>query len=122
MKLTIRQLEERAERYAKHAEAVRDVNSRPKEITLGFVNPFIVAFVNLFPLIMGLGYLFLGKWERFVVVFLGLQLGVANLLEAPEFQEVQVAYLVLLWIGTIIDGYVQARLHNTRVRNARNTQ
>jgi hypothetical protein len=69
-------------------------------------SPGLATLLNAFPLIMGLGYLYLNQWRRFLFAF-GLQIVLGFLMArgAPELG----AGLTILWIITMLDARKQAR-------------
>jgi hypothetical protein len=74
---------------------------------------WLAVVLNLFLLIMGLGYVYLGLWRRFLVVLLIQLLSLAPMtfLGLREYNK----YLLFgLWIFTLIDVHRQAVDHNKR--------
>ena len=76
--------------------------------------PILGVLLNLFPLIMGLGYLYVGNWKRFgVVVFIQFfsllfmtQLGLA---------QYNTYLLFALWIFSWFDVYGQVKAYNEKI-------
>lgn len=75
-------------------------------------SPGVAALLNAFPLVLGLGYIYLGLWRRFAVSF-GLQI-VLGLIVARGARELAVG-LTLLWFGSILDAHKQAKALNARL-------
>ena len=68
--------------------------------------PWIAVLLNAIPLILGVGYLYLGLWRRFLIVF-GLQVlaGFVVARAIPAFA----GALTLLWLLSMHDVYKQAK-------------
>jgi hypothetical protein len=68
--------------------------------------PGIAVLLNAFPLVMGLGYVYLGLWGRFAITF-GLQviLGFVAARGAPQLA----LGLTLLWIFSMLDAHRQGK-------------
>jgi len=80
--------------------------------------PWLTVALNLFPLIMGLGYLYIGRWLRFAAVF-GTQLFSLMPMTALGLREYNVYVLGLLWLFTLSDGYSQTKHHNSKILKSR---
>lgn len=65
-------------------------------------NPTIAVLLNCFPLVMGLGYIYLGLWPRFLIVFF-IQLTSLMPMTALGLRELNVYFLAGMWIFTLID-------------------
>ena len=76
--------------------------------------PWLAAALNLFPLIMGLGYIYLGLWTRFIVVF-AVQLFSLAPMTFLGLREYNTYLLAALWLFTLLDGYSQAKALNRRI-------
>jgi len=81
--------------------------------------PWLAVALNLFVLVMGLGYLYIGKWGRFAIVF-GLQLTTLFFFTAIGLRELNKWFLILIWIVSLIDVYNQAESYN--VQHAKNSR
>lgn len=62
--------------------------------------------LNLFPLPLGLGYLYLGEWKRFLYYFLGWQF--LSLRVMPDDRSSAFAVWAMIWIFTMFDLYRKA--------------
>ena len=73
------------------------------------------VLLNVFPLIFGLGYIYIGKGNRFIVVFV-IQL--FSLLPMTIFglQEYNVWLLGLVWLFSIIDVSEQTKIYNNQIK------
>ncbi len=70
--------------------------------------PWIAGLLNAFPLVLGLGYLYIRRWNRFFFVF-GLQIALGILSRShPAFGTA----LALLWIMSIMDVLRETRALN----------
>jgi hypothetical protein len=100
--------------------AIADVQRRGESMTIkqklhGIRYPVLIAVLNgVIPFILGIGYLVMGKWQRFLFVFVGLQIGIPTLLAMLGLREMVPIALALVWIFAIVDGYQQAKLHKTQ--------
>lgn len=76
--------------------------------------PWIAILLNCFPLIMGLGYIYLGNRKRFGTVILIQLFSLAPMtwLGLRYFNPVLLAGV---WIFTIFDGYMQADSYNKQL-------
>lgn len=75
--------------------------------------PWLAALLNAWPMPLGVGYLYLKRWGRFVVSFLGLQvvaMTVVRMLVGGG--EVLNLFTAAIWIAVIVDGYLVARRMN----------
>ena len=66
----------------------------------------------LFPLIMGLGYIYIGKGFRFAVVYPHLRFGPMNALGPCEYN---VCLLPMPWIFTLFEARSYAMTHNAQI-------
>jgi len=82
-------------------------SSKTKSIALAMI-------LNATPLVIfGLGYVYIGKWIRFMVVeFLQLFILISYRAWGMEFNGY---FLGLLWVASIIDVMIQTSNHNQRV-------
>jgi len=80
--------------------------------------PWLAVALNLFPLIMGLGYIYIRKWGRFAAVF-GLQLTSLLLFTAIGLRDLNPVFLVLLWAFSWFDVYNQAKSYNSQTTQER---
>jgi len=74
--------------------------------------PWLAALLNAWPLPLGVGYLYLKRWGRFVVSFLGLQVVAMTavlMLVGSDFLNL---FSAAIWIAVIVDGYLVARRMN----------
>jgi len=78
-------------------------------------SPTNAFLLNLFPLIMGLGYLYLGKWKRFIAVF-GIQLFSLAPMTWLGLRQYNVYLLGFVWIMTLVDIWSQAKAVNNEIR------
>jgi len=72
---------------------------------------WIAVLLNCFPLIMGLGYIYLGNWLRFGVVIF-IQLFSLAPMTWLGLRDLNPVLLLVLWFFTIIDGYYQAKSYS----------
>ena len=75
--------------------------------------PWLAVVLNFFPLIMGLGYIYIGMWGRFAVIF-GLQLTSLLLFSAIGLRALNQVFLVLMWAFSWFDVYNQAKSYNSQ--------
>jgi hypothetical protein len=69
-------------------------------------SPGLATLLNAFPLVLGLGYLYLALWYRFLFAF-GLQIALGVLMSRGASQ---LGFaLTFLWVFTMIDAHRQAR-------------
>lgn len=73
--------------------------------------PWLAALLNCFPLIMGLGYIYIGNWSRFGIVIITQLFSLAPMTWLG-LRDLNPLLLAVVWIFTIFDGYSQANLHN----------
>ena len=79
-------------------------------------NPALALVLNLFFLIFGLGYLYLGEWKRFVYYFIGWQLLFLN----PYFFKTGYYIIIFfIWVFTLFDVLQRAELGNYKIENRR---
>ncbi len=81
--------------------------SKPKAV-------WLAVLLNCFPLVMGLGYIYIGKWLRFAVVF-GIQLFSLIPMTAWGLREYNPYLLAILWIVSLFDVYSQAKEYNKQL-------
>jgi hypothetical protein len=74
-------------------------------------SPGLAVFLNLFPLIMGLGYIYIGKLTNFVVVF-GIQLFSLFFMEVMGLGRYNNYLLAVIWVYSLFDVYAQAKKIN----------
>ena len=68
--------------------------------------PWIAVLLNAFPVILGLGYLYLGLWRRFLMVFaLQTLIGFVAAKGNPPIA----TGLTILWLFSMYDAHRQAR-------------
>lgn len=77
-------------------------------------SPIGAVLLNVFPLIFGLGYIYIGKWRRFFVVF-GLQLFSLLFMTMLGLREYNTYLLAFIWIASMVDVYNQAKIYNEQV-------
>jgi hypothetical protein len=77
-------------------------------------SPSIAVVLNLFPLIMGLGYIYLGMLGRFAVVFL-IQIFSLAPMEMLGLRQYNGYLLALMWIVTLFDVSAQAKKYNEKL-------
>ena len=68
--------------------------------------PWVAVVLNAIPLVLGLGYLYLGLWQRFLIVF-GLQV-LIGFVAARGNPSVAMG-LTVLWLFSMIDAHKQAK-------------
>jgi hypothetical protein len=73
--------------------------------------PWLAVALNLFPLVFGLGFLYLGNGRRFFIMFLLQYLALASIRQYSLTNPV-VILLVLLWLYSLFDAYSQAKIYN----------
>ena len=89
-------------------------NFKPVGSKTNLKKPWLAALINCFPLIMGLGYIYLGNWKRFGVVIL-IQLFSLAPMTWLGLRDLNPVLLAIMWIFTIFDGYSQANAYNKKV-------
>lgn len=77
--------------------------------------PWLAALLNAWPLPLGVGYLYLKRWERFVVSFLGLQIVAMTAVRMLLGNDFLNLFSAAIWIAVIVDGYLVARRMNQRL-------
>jgi hypothetical protein len=65
---------------------------------------------------MGLGYIYLGKWSRFVIV-LFLQLFTLVPLAQLGLRELNPYLLAVIWLFTLFDAYNQTKAYNANIQS-----
>jgi hypothetical protein len=88
---------------------IMKTNRNSKSIALSVI-------LNLFPLIMGIGYFYLGKKTRFAIVF-SIQLLSLLPMTLLGLREYNVYLLSIVWIFSLIDVYNQAKIYNSETQN-----
>lgn len=73
--------------------------------------PWLAVLLNCFPLIMGMGYIYLGNWKRFGTVLI-IQLFSLAPMTWLGLRYLNPVLLAGVWIFTIFDGYMQAVSYN----------
>jgi len=76
--------------------------------------PWLAALLNCFPLIMGLGYIYLGNWGRFGVIIC-VQLFSLAPMTWLGLRDLNPLLLLGVWIFSIFDGYSQGKTYNNKV-------
>ena len=79
--------------------------------------PWIAFVLNLFLLVLGLGHIYAGNWQKFFIIF-GTQVFSRMLLEmAFGFAGVTLnnGLLIMLWIYTLIDGPAEVKRYNEKL-------
>lgn len=77
----------------------------------------LATWLNVFPLVFGLGYLYLGKWTRFLVV-LAVQLFSLAPMTWLGLRDANRYLLLIVWIVSIFDANSQAKAHNAILAQA----
>lgn len=72
---------------------------------------WIAVVLNLFPFIFGLGYIYVGEWGRFLIVF-GLQIFSLPIFVGFGLRQYNVFFLTVLWLFSLIDVYNRTILMN----------
>lgn len=83
--------------------------------------PWLAALLNVWPFPLGIGYLYLRRWARFVVSFLGLQvlaMTVVLMVMGPDFLRL---FSAVVWMAVVVDGYLVARRMNQGLAASRGT-
>ena len=73
------------------------------------------VLLNVFPLIFGLGYIYIGKGNRFIVVFV-IQLFSLLPMTILGLQEYNVWLLGLVWLFSIFDVSEQTKTYNKQIK------
>ena len=83
-------------------------------VSLKLKKPWIAVVLNIFPFILGLGYIYLGLWRRFfVVIFIQLfSLAPMTFIGLPDYNSY---LLAIVWIFTLIDAKIQATSYNNKI-------
>jgi len=76
--------------------------------------PWVAVLLNCFLLIMGLGYIYLGNWKRFGIVFF-TQLFSAAPMTWLGLRDLNPYLLAGIWFFTLVDGYIQAVAYNEKL-------
>ncbi len=77
-------------------------------------SPATAVLLNAFPLILGLGYIYIGKWSRFFIVF-AIQLFSLMPMEMLGLGQYNVYVLALVWIASMIDVHGQVKIYNQQI-------
>jgi hypothetical protein len=77
-------------------------------------SPTIAVLLNAFPLILGLGSIYIGKWNRFFVIIV-LQLFSLLPMTMLGLREYNAYLLALIWIASMIDIHSQAKIYNEQI-------
>jgi hypothetical protein len=75
--------------------------------------PWITVLLNLFPFILGTGYIYIGNWKRFIF-FVTIQLFSFAPMTWLGLREYNSLLLAAIWILTLFDGYVQTTNYNKK--------
>jgi hypothetical protein len=78
--------------------------------------PWLAALLNAWPLPLGVGYLYLRRWGRFIVSFLGLQIAGMTAVLIVFGSDVLNLFTGAVWIAVIVDGYLVAKRVNKAPR------
>lgn len=81
--------------------------------TLRTKSPGLAVLLNAFPLIFGIGYIYIGSWARFAVVF-AIQLFSLGPMTWLGLRNYNVYLLAIVWIASMIDVYGLAKRHNIK--------
>jgi hypothetical protein len=97
---------------------LKEVRSDNKGGNLRKKKVWLAVVLNLFPWIMGLGYIYLRKYGRFAIVF-SVQL-LFNLMPMIwlGLSEYNTYLLFIFWIWTLFDVHKQARSYNANLQMA----
>ena len=76
--------------------------------------PWLAVLLNCFPLILGIGYIYLGKWARFLVVF-AIQITSGAWLATLGLRQYTKYFLVFIWIVSVSDVLYQAKVYNKSI-------
>lgn len=74
--------------------------------------PWLAALLNAWPMPLGVGYLYLRQWSRFVMSFLWLQIIGMTLVRIVFGVDVRNLFAFTVWIAVIVDGYLTAKRMN----------
>lgn len=89
----------------------RDLVEKPAPVKKN-KSPRVAVLLNAIPIVMGLGYLYLGKWQAFLIIF-GLQLFSLFVLTQIGLRELNPFFLLLVWITSLFDVHNQAKKIST---------
>jgi hypothetical protein len=95
------------------AAPVAGASSLARAARITAKKPWLAVVLNLFPLVMGLGYLYLGLPLRFIVVF-GIQLISLFPMTLLGLRDYNTFLLAGLWLFSLIDVYSQANKRNAK--------
>jgi len=65
---------------------------------------WIAILLSLFPIVMGLGYIYLGRWKRFWIT-LTIQILTPSILNTMGLYDLNFIILIILWLFTIFEAY-----------------
>jgi hypothetical protein len=74
--------------------------------------PWLAVLIALIP-ILGIGHIYIGRWDRFLLYFLGLQIG-GGMVMHVLFGSAIPWYYALIWIISLVDVYSLAKTHNKK--------
>ncbi len=83
--------------------------------------PWLAALLNAWPLPLGVGYLYLRRWGRFAVSFVGLQIAAMTAVLMLLGSDVLNLFSGAVWIAVVVDGYLVARRMNQVLTTAEET-
>jgi len=83
--------------------------------------PWLAALLNAWPLPLGVGYLYLRRWGRFAVSFVGLQIAGMTAVLMLFGSDVLNLFTAAVWIAVVVDGYLVARSTNTALTSSEET-
>jgi hypothetical protein len=95
----------------KHTESIQAKRSIDERRGVRTKKGWLAVLLNFFPLMFGLGYIYLGLWIRFIIVF-GLQLTTLFPMTLLGLRQYNSYLLGVIWIFTLIDAYIQAKKIN----------
>lgn len=76
--------------------------------------PWVGVLLNAFPLVMGIGYLYVGRWRRFLLV-ITLQLFGWVVMGWIGMGPIGRYIPLVVWVITLFDGYTQVHAYNERL-------
>jgi len=77
-------------------------------------SPGLAVVLNMIPFILGLGYIYIGRWGRFAVVF-GLQLFSLIGMSMLGLREYNTFLLAAVWLISLFDVYALAKARNRSI-------
>lgn len=78
--------------------------------------PTLAAIFAFWPAPLGSGYLFLKRWGRFLVAFLGLQLLGLTIVRVTLGSEAGLYFAALIYLAVIVDTWRLAYLRSKELR------